>query len=93
MAQWLESSWYLDERYSRLEAGETIPSTWRIGSKPNLNQLHHEAKRTMPQERVTSYLQKEVDNCKKLVEEFRTSDVSSHSQPRTRCPMMVNLDW
>ena len=83
MAQWLESSWYLDERYSRLEAGETIPSTWRIGSKPNLNQLHYEAKRTMPQERVTSYLQKEVDNCKKLVEGVRTSDVSSHSQPRT----------
>ena len=83
MTQWLESSWYLDEKYARVEAGERIPSTWRIGSKPNLNQLHHEAKRTMPPERVTSYLQKEVDNCKKLTEGVRSSDVQAHAQPST----------
>lgn len=83
MVQWLESSWYLDEKYARVGPGERIPSTWRIGSKPNLNQLHHEAKRTMPPERVTSYLQNEVDKCKKLTDGVRASDVQAHAQPRT----------
>jgi len=43
---WASVSWFLDEaELGELdaEAGAELPKHWRLGSKPNLRQMHHEA--------------------------------------------------
>ena len=42
---WSKASWYLEECDST-EAGTGVPKYWRLGPKPNLNQLHDSYKKT-----------------------------------------------
>ena len=41
---WSKASWYLEECDST-EAGTGVPKYWRLGPKPNLNQLHDSYKK------------------------------------------------
>jgi hypothetical protein len=41
---WAKTSWYLEE-CEATEAGTDVPKFWRLGPKPNLNQLHDSYKR------------------------------------------------
>jgi hypothetical protein len=41
---WAKASWYLEE-CEATEAGTEVPKFWRLGPKPNLNQLHDSHKR------------------------------------------------
>jgi hypothetical protein len=41
---WAKTSWYLEE-CEAAEAGTEVPKFWRLGPKPNLNQLHDSYKR------------------------------------------------
>ncbi len=41
---WAKASWYLEE-CEATEAGTDVPKFWRLGPKPNLNQLHDSYKR------------------------------------------------
>jgi hypothetical protein len=41
---WAKTSWYLEE-CDATEAGTEVPKFWRLGPKPNLNQLHDSYKR------------------------------------------------
>jgi len=41
---WAKSSWYLEE-CEATEAGTDVPKFWRLGPRPNLNQLHDSYKR------------------------------------------------
>lgn len=57
LKRWSEVSWFLDE--SSLTSGQKngngnghLPKSWRLGSKPNLRQMHHDA--------VTSRIQGEL---------------------------------
>jgi hypothetical protein len=48
LRQWTEVSWFLDEAaFQDAQSGQIIleglPGYWRLGSKPNLKQMHHDA--------------------------------------------------
>jgi len=41
---WTEVSWFLDESMIQQTTGKfKLPETWRLGSRPNLQQMHHDA--------------------------------------------------
>jgi len=41
---WTEVSWFLDEAMIQQTTGKLkLPETWRLGSRPNLQQMHHDA--------------------------------------------------
>ncbi|MBM4396669.1 MAG: ATP-binding protein [Deltaproteobacteria bacterium] len=48
LGRWADTSWFLDET-GNAETGDGVaavrplPKTWRLGSKPNLRQMHHDA--------------------------------------------------
>jgi hypothetical protein len=44
LISWANSSWYLEECENK-EAASGVPKFWRLGPKPNLNQLHDSYKR------------------------------------------------
>jgi hypothetical protein len=44
LASWYKASWYLEE-CDATEAGTGVPRYWRLGPKPNLNQIHDSYKR------------------------------------------------
>ena len=42
LRRWTELSWFLDE--AEVAPGETdLPKAWRLGNRPNLRQMHHDA--------------------------------------------------
>lgn len=43
LAHWADVSWYLDDSFTGDREGG-LPKVWRLGSKPNLRQMHHEAR-------------------------------------------------
>ncbi|MDQ2843407.1 MAG: DUF499 domain-containing protein [Acidobacteriota bacterium] len=49
LLRWAQTSWFLDEEGLGIAAGATddaggaMPVFWRLGSKPNLKQMHHDA--------------------------------------------------
>ncbi len=48
LLRWVEISWFLDEsglsEFEKVPDGQKqLPKTWRLGSKPNLRQMHHDA--------------------------------------------------
>ncbi|MCG7852096.1 MAG: hypothetical protein MIO92_06205, partial [Methanosarcinaceae archaeon] len=48
LLRWVEISWFLDEsglsEFEKIPDGQKhLPKTWRLGSKPNLRQMHHDA--------------------------------------------------
>ncbi|MCY0897578.1 MAG: DUF499 domain-containing protein [Firmicutes bacterium] len=41
---WADTSWFLDEAYlTEGSAGHGLPTAWRLGSRPNLKQMHNDA--------------------------------------------------
>ena len=47
LRRWMETSWFLDEAEFGLSdsGGDTaaLPKAWRLGNRPNLKQMHHDA--------------------------------------------------
>jgi hypothetical protein len=43
LARWADVSWYLDDTFTAEKDG-SVPKVWRLGSKPNLRQMHHDAR-------------------------------------------------
>ncbi|MDM8528572.1 DUF499 domain-containing protein [Anaerolineales bacterium HSG24] len=44
LKRWTEISWFLDEAaITEASDKKTLPTTWRLGSRPNLQQMHYDA--------------------------------------------------
>jgi len=43
LVRWAEVSWFLDEAFLSGGPAHILPKAWRLGSKPNLRQMHHDA--------------------------------------------------
>ena len=84
LRRWTEVSWFLDESAVAGEGGASppagLPRSWRLGSKPNLRQMHHEACTRVTQ-MVDPTLLQEMGDCKAL-----TSGASASGGGYTRCP-------
>ena len=87
LKRWIETSWFLDE--GALSDAETssdgkrqLPKSWRLGSKPNLRQMHHDACLRVT-ELVEPRLIEEIGKLKNLTSGASGAGVKSHSLPRS----------
>ncbi len=86
LCEWAEVSWFLDEGVlSDAEIGEdrprSVPKSWRLGSKPNLKQMHHDACVRVPVEFVKSRLLDEIGRLKSLTAGADAAGARVHNLP------------
>ncbi|MCF7789456.1 MAG: DUF499 domain-containing protein [Prosthecobacter sp.] len=81
LVQWAATSHWLDDKHSIVE-GE-VPKIWRLGSKPNLNQMHSEARTEVTGDPmlIEKRLLDTVRDLKKLTEGAGTLGVRVHNLP------------
>ena len=85
--RWTELSWFLDEvEVATGQAGRDgtrqLPRTWRLGNRPNLRQMHHDAcnNRVTPAH-VDSYLLDAIAKAKTLTAGATAAGVKVHNLP------------
>ena len=82
---WFDSSWFLDETVTPAIADEgglkPPPSIWRLGSIPNLKQMHADAKTRVSDEVVEDRLLDEIRRTKSLTATATQSGARVHNLP------------
>ena len=86
LGRWTEVSWFLDEAaINDAEAGsdgrKSLPKSWRLGSKPNLRQMHNEACRRVSAELVEAKLNSEISGLKSLTAGASAAGAKVHNLP------------
>ena len=71
LQRWTELSWFLDEKtIQEKEIGpdgsQQLPKEWRLGSRPNLKQMHDDACSRIAPEAIEDRLLSEIGRCKSL---------------------------
>ncbi len=84
--RWTEISWFFDENALQdLEPGtgsaKQLPKSWRLGSRPNLHQMHHDACTRVSRDFVEDKLSKEIASCKSLTANASASGARVHVLP------------
>ena len=87
LLRWAETSWFLDEGalvdVQRLETrGRQLPKSWRLGSRPNLRQMHHDACQRISSDLVESRLMDEITRAKRLTEGASAAGAKVHTVPQ-----------
>lgn len=80
LARWSDASWYLDDTFTGDREGG-LPKVWRLGSKPNLKQMHHDARQNVSATVVEEVLEKEIRGATKLTEGARAAGAKVHVLP------------
>ncbi len=78
---WAWTSYWLDDRYLGEVAETALPSAWRLGNRPNLNQMHAEACRRVPDGQVQQRLRNQISRCRPLTEGAGATGGRVHSLP------------
>ncbi|MEW6447215.1 MAG: DUF499 domain-containing protein [Bacillota bacterium] len=86
LGRWAEVSWFLDEEaLSDVETGgdgrKALPKTWRLGSRPNLRQMHSEACRRVAAELIEAKLIETIGKMKSLTEGAAAAGARVHVLP------------
>ena len=81
LRRWTEVSWFLDESaFQNAQTGDILyqglPGYWRLGSRPNLRQMHHDASSRIALSVVEEELKKQIGACKSLT--FGASATGAH---------------
>jgi len=83
--RWVETSWFLDEgalRDAETGAGpRALPRSWRLGSKPNLRQMHHDACTRVQPALVEAKLLDEIQRTKSLTSGAQAAGAKLHVLP------------
>lgn len=85
LKRWTEVSWFLDESAVAGEQGSGpggLPRSWRLGSRPNLRQMHHDARQRVAQ-LVAPQLLKEIEGCSSLYAGVPAPAVKLHKLPNS----------
>ena len=88
LLRWVEISWFLDEsglsEFEKVPDGQKqLPKTWRLGSKPNLRQMHHDAVSTkVSPDIVETLLIDHIGNNKFLTAGASASGAKVHNLPQ-----------
>lgn len=77
---WAEVSWFLDESMIAAE-GKDLPKAWRLGSKPNLNQMHHDACTRINADRIDLKFLDLAPKVKKLKDGTSGPGITTHMLP------------
>ena len=85
--RWTELSWFLDE--VEVATGETgsggdkLPKAWRLGNRPNLRQMHHEAcNNRVPDSLVESQTISAIERLKTLTSGASATGARVHTLPQ-----------
>ncbi|GHT10305.1 hypothetical protein FACS1894170_02190 [Planctomycetales bacterium] len=78
LCRWAEESYWLDDQYT-LESKR--PTTWRLGNRPNLTQMHAVAVKNIHDDIVRSRLISDIGNTKSLTEGASAAGASVHLLP------------
>jgi hypothetical protein len=87
LLRWSSVSWFLDDTLAQEIEGATngsqaLPKAWRLGSRPNLTQMHHDACRfRVPPEVVQARLVEEISKLKSLTAAASGQGVKVHNLP------------
>jgi len=87
LLRWAEASWFLDEAAigdaDRADGGEKqLPKSWRLGSRPNLRQMHHDACLRVSAEVVEARLLDEIGKLKSLTAGASAAGAIVHNLPK-----------
>ncbi len=85
LRRWARESWFLDDA-GRVEAagegdGPALPRTWRLGLRPNLTQMHHDACMQVSGDVIEEVLLKEIGKLKSLTAGTREAGIRVHLLP------------
>jgi hypothetical protein len=80
LISWARVSWYLEECDST-EAGTGVPKFWRLGPKPNLNQVHDSYRRQALKHARTKFDDLAKAKCPPLFAEIDQYKVKAHKLP------------
>ncbi|MBN2055102.1 ATP-binding protein [bacterium] len=80
MIRWAHTSFWLDDRYTPGEENR-LPTTWRLGNRPNLTQMHAVAASRISDEAVRARLLDEISKCKELKTGASGGGVRVHMLP------------
>jgi len=80
LIRWSRTSYWLDDIHATSEEDE-LPGTWRLGSRPNLNQMHAVAASHISDDIVKARLIDEIGKVKKLTAGASGAGVSVHTLP------------
>src|SRR5574338_454915 len=84
LVRWAEVSWFLDEAFvedTQTGAGHAVPKAWRLGSKPNLRQMHHDACQRISPELIETDLLDLTSKEKSLTAGASATGAKVHSLP------------
>ena len=80
LARWADVSWYLDDTFTAEKEGN-LPKVWRLGSRPNLRQMHHDARQHVSGTVLDELLEREIGQIRRLTEGARTMGAAVHMLP------------
>lgn len=86
LREWTEISWFLDEAAivdAEVAPGgeKLLPKSWRLGSRPNLRQMHHDAMSRVSHDLVEAKLLDEIGGLKSLTIGAATAGAKVHNLP------------
>ncbi|MBZ0278398.1 MAG: DUF499 domain-containing protein, partial [Anaerolineae bacterium] len=86
LRRWTEVSWFLDESAIneadvRADGGKNLPKAWRLGSKPNLRQMHYDAVERVSLDLVDARLMSEIDKTNALTAGASAAGAKTHKLP------------
>ncbi len=87
LRRWVEVSWFLDEEALQdpdpTSGQKGLPKSWRLGSKPNLKQMHDDAcKNRISDDVVETKLLDEIRRLKSLIAGASAAGAKVHNLPR-----------
>ena len=80
LGRWAQSSYWLDDTLTAAPEGQ-LPGTWRLGNRPNLNQMHAAAAKQIADDVVRARLLDEVGRTKSLTANASGLGVRVHTLP------------
>jgi len=80
LERWANASWYLDDTFIDDREGG-LPKLWRLGSKPNLKQMHHDARSYVGPTVLEEVLEIGIRKASKLTEGARAMGAKVHMLP------------
>ncbi len=87
LMRWSEVSWFLDEAgISDVDRGNgatrQLPKSWRLGSRPNLRQMHFDACQRVSAELIDARLYDEISKLKSLTAGASAAGAAVHNLPK-----------
>jgi hypothetical protein len=87
LRRWADTSWFLDEAATQeaeiaADGTKGLPKSWRLGSRPNLRQMHHDAcQYRVPPELVSAKLLEEIQKLKSITSGASAAGARVHNLP------------